>query len=116
MPKNIKLDLNESNSIDYIFKNIKSNKSIFKINNTTIENKNISNEINDQNNYNLTENNIIINDKNNEKKNLKEILANKKDKKHISLNKKEKKKRNELNIKLFNSLKNNFIRIKLYNI
>ena len=57
------------------------------------------------NNYTLTENN--------QNKNKCILLKNKKINKSIYKNKKERKKRNELNIKLFNSLKNNFIGMKL---
>ena len=83
-----------------------------------VNNKN-KNEV--QNTYNFSNDNSFIYDnytltENNTNNKNKCILLNySKIKKITYLNKREKKKRNELNIKLFNSLKNNFIGIKLPN-
>jgi hypothetical protein len=76
-----------------------------------IDNYNLNNNISYENNVNLTENDIAIEsskNKKNEKDNKKIYIS-----REPKIKKSKKKKRNELNIKLFNALKNNFIGIKL---
>ena len=107
-------DKNSSNIIRNNSTNIFSLKNTYNFTNNNsfmIDNYNLNNNISYENNINLTENDIAI-------ENIKNKKAEKDNKKiYISrepkVKKSKKKKRNELNIKLFNALKNNFIGIKL---
>ena len=86
-------------------------------NNKNKEKKEIENAFifSDENSFVYDNNTLTENNKNYENRTKCILLKDKKIRKNIYINKKERKKRNGLNIKLFNSLKNNFIGIKLHN-
>lgn len=107
-------DKNNSNIIRNNSTNIFSLKNTYNFTNNNsfmIDNYNLNDNISYENNCNLTENDIAIENiknKNTEKDNKKIYIS-----REPKMKRSKKKKRNELNIKLFNALKNNFIGIKL---
>lgn len=113
-----KIELNNlRNQLNKILSNKNRSLSHVKKNSNNMKNNNYNrNEIQKTCNYTndnsfIEENYILTENKNNKSKNKCILLKDKNTYKKL----KEKKRRNELNIKLFNSLKNNFIGIKLPN-